>query len=258
MRFGQPSSPVHYASGGSTPAVRTWDGAGYTATPVNGAGPHSTNADMAYDRARRVLVLWDHGCGRLVMGFTGGCVDQVDQTCTWNGRRWSPHGSHRAREGSDVLRQPARPGGVRQRTGAGLGLDGRRLAAAGPERSATRVTARLGTRCLDLRGGYDEGRRLLAFVLSSGTWTWDGGSCTKAAGGIDLAEGRADAHLVYDRANEQLVYVGSRFTFTWDAPAGSHTTSRRSPRERSGTTRSGGQTCACSRIPPRATERRAG
>jgi hypothetical protein len=35
-------------------------------------------------------------------------------------------------------------------------------------------------------------------------------------GGIDAGDARPDAHLVYDRADRQLVYVGSRFTWTWD------------------------------------------
>jgi hypothetical protein len=34
--------------------------------------------------------------------------------------------------------------------------------------------------------------------------------------GIDAGDARSDAHLVYDRAHSQLVYVGSRFTWTWD------------------------------------------
>jgi hypothetical protein len=37
-----------------------------------------------------------------------------------------------------------------------------------------------------------------------------------ARSGIDLADARVDPHLVYDRERAELVYVGSRFTWTWD------------------------------------------
>src|ERR1700730_18456156 len=83
MRFGQPSTP-YYGDAASTPAaIWTWDGAGYSMAPVAVGGPYSNHADMAYDRARGVLVLWDHGCGKLVAGFTGGCVNQVNETWTF-------------------------------------------------------------------------------------------------------------------------------------------------------------------------------
>ena len=36
------------------------------------------------------------------------------------------------------------------------------------------------------------------------------------SGGIDSGEAGADAHVVYDPAHTQLVYVGSRATWTWD------------------------------------------
>jgi hypothetical protein len=64
--------------------------------------------------------------------------------------------------------------------------------------------------------GYDEARDALVFVLSTGTWSWDGTTWTAIGGGIQAGEARSDAHLVYDRAHGRLVYVGSRYTWTWD------------------------------------------
>src|SRR6266851_3593918 len=61
LRGGQPATPV-YGNGSSPPAaVWTWDGATYRRVPTAGAAPSSNHADMAYDRTRGVLVLWDHG-----------------------------------------------------------------------------------------------------------------------------------------------------------------------------------------------------
>jgi hypothetical protein len=220
MRFGQPSTPV-YGIGDSAPAALwTWDGAGYSAVSGAGAGPYSNNADMAYDRAHRVLVLWDHGCGKLVMGFTGGCVAQVDQTWTWDGHRWSAHLPRSApREvGQGAMLYDSRLGRVVYVSGAGqawawTGSDWQPLAMSG----APRPPGRDGTsEASTFAVGYDEGRKLLVFALSTSTWTWDGSSWTEVKGGIDVAETRADAHLVYDRAHGELVYVGSRSTWTWD------------------------------------------
>jgi hypothetical protein len=64
--------------------------------------------------------------------------------------------------------------------------------------------------------GYDEERDLLVFALANSTWSWDGAGWTEAGNGIDAGGARADAHLVYDGADRQLVSVGSRLTRTWD------------------------------------------
>jgi hypothetical protein len=220
MRFGQSPAPI-YGSGGAAPAaVWTGDGAGYFVMPGAGAGPYSNNADMAYDRAHGVLVLWDHGCGRLVMGFTGGCVEQVNQTWTWDGQRWSAHLSKSAptETGLGAMVYDSRLGRVEYVSGAGqawawTGSDWLPLTMSG----APRVPARDSASALSTFAvGYDEGRRLLVFALSTSTWTWDGGSWTELKGGIDVADARGDAHLVYDRADGQLLYVGYRSTWTWD------------------------------------------
>jgi hypothetical protein len=220
MRPGQPSTPV-YGNGSSAPAALwSWDGAGYRLVPSAGAGPYSNDADMAYDRARGVLVLWDHGCGRLVMGFTGGCIDQVNQTWTWDGTRWTSHSSKSAptEVGPGAMVYDSRVGQVVYVNGVGqawswAGTQWLPMALNGAPRVPRRDSA---SAPATFAVGYDEGRDLLVFVLSSGTWSWDGRRWAESGGGIDFAEARPDAHLVYDRARGQLVYVGSRFTWTWD------------------------------------------
>lgn len=212
MRFGQPSTPV-YGSPSSAPAsVWTWDGSTYSLVPTGGAGPRSNDVDMAYDRARGALVLWDHGCASLVMGFTGGCASRVDETWTWDGGRWSARSPRSApREvGPGAMLYDLRLGRVVYVNGSGLawswsGSDWEPLATAGGPAAAPTLAI-----------GYDEGRGLLVLVRPGSTWTWDGGAWAETRGGIDPAEARADAHLAYDRGHGQLVYVGSRRTWTWD------------------------------------------
>lgn len=220
IRYGQPSAPV-YTGGDTAPgAVWTWDGAAYSKTPVTGGGPVSNAADMAFDRARGVIVLWDHGCERLVMGFTGGCVSRVDRTWTWDGTSWSAR-SPRAQpveSGAGAMLYDDRLGRVVYVNGVGRawswsGADWSPVALPGapnvpPHGSAAAAST--------FAAGYDEGRGLLVYALTSSTWTWDGERWREVPGGIDLAEARADAHLVYDRAHAQLVSVGSRATWTWD------------------------------------------
>ncbi|HXM56853.1 MAG TPA: hypothetical protein VOB72_15750 [Candidatus Dormibacteraeota bacterium] len=221
MRFGQSRAPVFYTTGSAPAAIWTWDGAAYSTRPVGSNGPASNSADMAYDRARGVLVLWDHGCTNLVMGFTGGCVSHVNRTWTWDGERWSPSGARSApvEAGPGAMLYDSRAGRVVYVNGAGrawawTGADWRPLATNGAPHVVPRESAAVASM---FAAGYDEGRDLLVFALPSGTWTWDGTAWTKAAGGgIDPADARADAHLVYDRTRGQLVYVGSRFTWTWD------------------------------------------
>jgi hypothetical protein len=220
MRFGQPATPI-YSGGAAAPgALWTWDGAAYSMMPGAGAGPYSNDADMAFDRTRGVLVLWDHGCGRLVMGFTGGCVTQVDQTWTWDGQRWSAHvpRSVPVEAGLGAMVYDSRLERVVYVSGAGrawawTGSDWLPVAMRGtpavPDRSSAATASTFAV-------GYDEGRGLLVFALSTSTWTWDGSSWTEVPGGIDAADARGDAHLVYDRERGQLLYVGSRSTWTWN------------------------------------------
>ena len=90
IRVGQPSTPPLYDVARPGPATLwTWDGTAYTMRSVPAVGPSSNYADMAYDRTHSVIVLWDHGCTSLVMGFQGGCVAHVNQTWTWDGSVWT-------------------------------------------------------------------------------------------------------------------------------------------------------------------------
>jgi hypothetical protein len=219
MRLGQPSAPI-YGSGSAPATVWTWDGTGYSSTPVTGAGPYSNDTDMAYDRAHGALVVWDHGCGRLVMGFTGGCADQVNQTWTWDGVAWSARSprSSPGEVGPGAMLYDDRLGRVLYVNGIGqawawTGSDWTSVAMRGapavPRRDSAAAPATFAV-------GYDEGSGLLVYLLSDSTWSWDGAAWTETKGGVDVAEARADVHLVYDRAHQQLVYVGSRLTWTWD------------------------------------------
>ncbi|HEY4026105.1 MAG TPA: hypothetical protein VGO86_06705 [Candidatus Dormibacteraeota bacterium] len=218
MRFGQPSTPIYGSGGSAAAAVWTWDGASYSGAPVGGAGPYSNNADMAYDRAHGVLVLWDHGCGKLVMGFTGGCVTQVNRTWTWDGQHWLAHllRSAPSEVGPGAMVYDSRLERVLYVSGVGqawawTGSDWLALAMTGAPRVPARDSASAPS---TFAVGYDEGRKLLVFALSSSTWSWDGRTWTAQNGGIE--DDRADAHLVYDGSHEQLVYVGNRATWTWD------------------------------------------
>ena len=220
MRFGQPSRPVFYGTAGATTgALWTWDGTGYSVVRPS-AGPYSNDADMAFDRAHGVLVLWDHGCGRLVMGFTGGCTDPIDRTWTWDGGRWSAQspGPAPREEGPGAMVYDARLGRVVYVNGTGrawawTGSDWQALALPGAPAVPARGSA---AQSSAFAVGYDEGRDVLVFALSAATWLWDGASWRSVRGGIDAKDARADAHLVYDRAAGSLVYVGSRSTWTWD------------------------------------------
>ncbi len=219
IRHGQPSKPV-YDGTVAAASLWTWDGAGYTSVPQSGAGPHSNHADMAYDRARGLLLLWDHGCGKLVMGFTGGCVDAANQTWTWDGARWTARSPKTApsEAGPGAMLFDTRLGRVVYVNGAARawswnGEDWVPLVMKGgplvsPPGSASGQTM--------LAAGYDERRGLLVLALSGSTWTWDGSRWTEARGAIDMADAGSDAHLVDDEAHAQLVYSGRRFTWTWD------------------------------------------
>lgn len=212
MRFGQPSTPVYGGPSSAPATVWTWDGSSYARVPATGSGPRSNDVDMAYDRARGALVLWDHGCASLVMGFTGGCASRVDETWTWDGGRWSSRSSRSAprEDGPGAMLYDGRLGRVVYVNGSARawswsGSDWEPLAMAGGPAGAPALAI-----------GYDEDRGLLVLVRSGSTWTWDGATWTEAGAGMDPAEARPDAHLVYDRAHGQFVYVGGRRTWTWD------------------------------------------
>jgi hypothetical protein len=220
LETGQRSARV-YGSPRVTPgAVWTWDGASFTMAPVSGPGPSSNKADMAYDRTRGVIVLWDHGCAGLVMGFQGGCVAQVNQTWTWDGRSWTARSMKSApkESGPGAMVYDARLGQVVYVNGRGqawtwTSTDWKSIDAPRAPRVARRDLAAPVT---TFAVGYDESRDLRVLALSASTWTWDGSLWREIAGGIDAGDARADAHLVYDRVHSQLLYVGSRFTWTWD------------------------------------------
>jgi hypothetical protein len=217
IRFGQPTSPIYGPGPAAPAALWTWDGSAYASIPVT--GPTSNDADMAYDRSHRLLLLWDHGCAQLVMGFTGGCPSPVNQTWTWDGSRWASHSPRSSPEevGPGAMIYDARLGEALYVNGAGEawawdGNDWGRLSMPGGPPvprpgSAADASA--------FAAGYDEARDRLVFALSSGTWAWDGARWTAIGGGIDASE-QSDAHIVYDRAHDQLVYVGRRSTLTWD------------------------------------------
>src|SRR5258708_5626808 len=120
------------------------------------------------------------------------------------------------RPGRNAVRQPARAGRLCQRRGPRVGLGRFRLGPLAPPRRPSLPIPGSGAPNLTFLARYDEGRDLLAFVLSSTTWLWDGSSWKVVPGGIDSGEARADAHLVYDKAHQQLVYIGSRATWTWN------------------------------------------
>jgi hypothetical protein len=218
---GQRTGPV-YGNPRVTPGMLwTWDGVGYTQVPAAaGPGPSSNKADMAFDRTSGLIVLWDHGCAALVMGFQGGCVAQVNQTWTWDGRSWTARLMKSAPkdEGPGAMVYDSKLGQVVYANGVGqtwawTGSEWKSIDMRGTPRVTRRGTA---APVATFAAGYDESRDLLVFALSTSTWTWDGSTWKEVAGGIDPGDARSDAHLVYDRAHSQLLYVGSRFSWTWD------------------------------------------
>ena len=217
---GHRSAPVYGTPHVTVGVMWLWDGTGYTRVPAGRSGPSSNKADMAYDRAQRVIVLWDHGCAALVMGFQGGCVAQVNQTWTWDGESWTARSMRSAPHdaGPGAMFYDGKLGQVVYVNGVGQvwawkATDWKAIDMRGAPRVPRRDSA---APVATFAAGYDESRELLVFALSAGTWTWDGSTWKEVAGGIDAGDARPDAHLVFDRVHGQLVYVGSRFTWTWD------------------------------------------
>jgi hypothetical protein len=221
IRGGQPSTPPLYGAARPVPAALwTWDGTAYTMSSVPAAGPSSNYADMAYDRTHSVMVLWDHGCTSLVMGFQGGCVTHVNRTWTWNGGTWTaqPTPSSPTAAGQGVMLFDAKLGEVIYVSGSGQAWawGGSAWSSLALPRGPSIPMPGSGTQSLTFGAGYDEGRDALVFVLPGATWLWNGARWSEVLGGIDSGDARADAHVVYDQAHRQLVYVGSRATWTWD------------------------------------------
>jgi hypothetical protein len=219
---GRPSAPV-YGNGGSAEArTWTWDGKDFTAQPLTKPAPASSDSDMAYDRRNAVVVLWDHGCSRLVMGFTGGCQSQVNQTWTWAGQGWTRQRSATAPNaiGQGAMLYDTRLGQVVYMNRIGQAWA---WSASGWQAVATSGTPRLAqpgsqdNPALALVAvGYDESRDLLVLALPETTWTWDGHSWNRLNGGIDAGDGQSNPHAAYDPALGQLVYLGAKSLWTWD------------------------------------------
>ena len=221
IRGGLPSTPPLYGAAHPGPAALwMWDGNTYSMRSVPTAGPSSNYADMAYDRTHSVMVLWDHGCTSLVMGFQGGCVANVNRTWTWDGSAWTAHQTQSSptAAGQGAMLFDAQLGQVIYVNGAGRvwawgGSDWASLTLpGGPSIRAPGSGIESSTFAV----GYDEGRDALVYVLSAATWIWDGSGWNEVSGGIDAGQARADAQVVYDKAHHQLVYVGSSATWTWD------------------------------------------
>jgi hypothetical protein len=219
---GQPSSPVYGNVGSAVARTWTWDGTDFTAQPSTGSGPFSSDSDMAFDRRNGVVVLWDHGCSRLAMGFTGGCQSLVDRTWTWAGRAWiaqQPGPSPRV-VGQGAMFYDPKLGQVvyLNRIGEAWGWSGsawRALAISGTPH-LTQPGAVANSELSVVAMGYDEGRDLLVLALPSATWTWDGIRWSQVGGGIDAADSQSDPHAIYDTALGQLAYLGAKSIWTWD------------------------------------------
>jgi len=221
IRGGLPSTlPLYGAAHPGPAALWLWDGNTYTTRPVPAAGPSSNYADMAYDPMHSVIVLWDHGCTSLVMGFQGGCSAHVNRTWTWDGSAWT---AHQTQSSPTVLGQGAmlfdgKLGQVVYVNGAGRAWawDGSSWASLALPGGPSIPVPGSGSASSTFAVGYDEARAALVFVLAAATWLWDGSAWKRVPGGIEAGEARADAHAVYDRVHRQLVYVGRDATWTWD------------------------------------------
>jgi hypothetical protein len=217
VRSGQPATPsVYGAPTSKAGAVWTWDGTRYTLMPAHGAAPSSNHADMAFDRKSGLIVLWDHGCAGMVMGFQGGCAAQVNKTWTWDGSGWtaaatssSPTAAGRGAMLFDTrLDEVVYVNGGGQAwawTGSAWGSVAMGPSDSGPGSAAASQTVAV---------GYDDGRDVLLLVRPTATWLWDGVTWTARSGGID--SGGAEGQLAYDGAHRHPVFVGGHATWTWD------------------------------------------
>jgi len=210
------AGPAAAVRNGPAATAATWTGdmTGFTRQPTAAPGPVSDEADMAFDRSRGVVVLWDHGCSRLVMGFTGGCQGQVDQAWTWDGRGW--HDQHTATSpkavGQGAMFYDPRLGEVvyLNRVGQAWAWSGsgwRSLTIAGMPR-LTQPGAVANSEQLLVAAGYDEGRNLLVIALPSTTWTWNGSRWAQIDGGIEMPltrSGATDLPMAFDEARGNLV-----------------------------------------------------
>lgn len=214
--------PSVYGTGSAKAATYGWDGADFTRLSTASPGPSSNEADMAFDRRSGEVVLWDHGCTRLVMGFTGGCQGVADQTWTWDGRAWRarrPGHSPRAVE-QGAMFYDAKVGEVvyLNRLGeawAWTGADWRSLALAGEPR-LTAPGSVAGSGQMLVAAGYDEGTDRLVLALPGATWTWDGTRWAQGAGGVDAADAQSDPRAVFDDSLGRLLYLGRTRLWTWD------------------------------------------
>jgi hypothetical protein len=223
IRSGQPATPSVYGTHGSTAgAVWTWDGTRYTLMPVHGAAPSSNHADMAYDRKRGLVVLWDHGCTSMVMGFQGGCSSQTNRTWTWDGSAWTvaATSSSPTAAGQGAMVFDNKLGAVVYANGAGqawawTGSAWGAVAMPGGPGSSGNASQTVAV-------GYDSGRDLLVLVSPTTTWSWDGAAWHSVPGGIGAGAGMGGVQLAYDAAQRQLVYVGDQSTWTWDGARWQH------------------------------------
>jgi hypothetical protein len=222
LGVGRPSSPVYGNNGSAAARTWTWDGSDFTAQPLAPNGPNSSEAEMAYDVRRGLLVLWDHGCSKLVMGFTGGCQSQVNQTWTWDGRAWrqQPSAVAPAAMGQGAMLYVSRLEQVVyvNRVGQAWGWSGsgwQTLALGGAPRLAVPGSQDNPATAL-VAAGYDQSRNLLVLALPDTTWTWDGRNWAQLSGGIASADGQTDPRAVYDTALGRLVYLGAKSLWTWD------------------------------------------
>ena len=183
--------------------------------PVRGQAPTSNHSDMAYDRPSGLIVLWDHGCARMVMGFQGGCDAQVNRTWTWNGDAWTatPARSSPIAMGQGGMVFDARLAKVVYVNGAGQVWS---WTASGWNSVPVRGAPGVGAAGQTLAVGYDERRGLVVLVRADSTWLWDGDAWTVRSGGIGVANRHAAGQLAYDAARAQLVFVGEGATWTWD------------------------------------------
>ena len=198
------------------PALWVWNGHSYIEMERVGGGPASNQIDMAYDRGRGTLIAWDHGCVRIVMGFTGGCAERVDRTWAWDGRTWqSKAGSGPIEAGAGAMFFDGQPGEVVYINGAGAGWawdgDGwKRIS----WRGAPAVAPPGSPAAAGFAAGYEEDHQLLVFAFASRTWTFDGYAWSAHDSGIETGELEQGGGLVNDGGG--LLYVGRRSTWTWD------------------------------------------